>query len=276
MGSPLLEGSAPGRAIVKTIGLDDKHAIEAFLRRNPCLHLYGLGDLDDRFWPGTTWYARVDGGVIRAIALLYRGLALPTLLALGDEEIPHLEDLLRSILPLLPRRFYAHLSPGLAGILREHYRLDSHGQHEKMALVRPELLPFTEIPGVERLTEADQDEVLRFYARSYPGTWFEPEMLGLGPYFGMRGPAGLVSIAGAHVWSAAYRVAALGNIATHPEYRGQGYAQAVTGTLCTYLLPTADTLGMNVRSDNAPAIACYRALGFEPCACYEEYMAELR
>jgi ribosomal protein S18 acetylase RimI-like enzyme len=261
---------------VKTIGLDDKHAIEAFLRRNPFLHLYGLGDLDDRFWPETTWYGRVDGGAIRAIALLYSGLALPTLLALGDDEILHLEDLLRSIQALLPRRFYAHLSPGLAEILREHYRLDPHGQHEKMALVRPEQLPFTEIPGVERLTEANRDEVLRFYARSYPGTWFEPEMLRKGPYFGMRGPAGLVSIAGVHVWSPAYRVAALGNITTHPEHRGQGYARAVTGTLCTYLLRTTDTIGMNVRSDNAPAIACYQALGFQSLDCYEEYMAELR
>jgi predicted GNAT family acetyltransferase len=101
-------------------------------------------------------------------------------------------------------------------------------------------------------------------------------MLRLGPYFGMRGSAGLVSVAGVHVWSPTYRVAALGNIATHPEYRAQGYAQAVTGTLCTYLLRSADTLGMNVRSDNAPAIACYRALGFESFACYEEYMADLR
>ncbi len=261
---------------MNTVRLHDKSAIEAFLRRRPFLHLYGLGDLDDRFWPATTWYGRIEAGEIRAVAFLYGGLGLPTLLALGDEEVPHLEELLRSILPLLPRRFYCHLSPGLAGILGPHYRLEPHGEHDKMALLHPDRLPFTEIPGVVRLTETDLQEVLQFYAGSYPGNWFDPQMLRTGPYFGMRGPAGLVSIAGVHVWSPAYRVAALGNIATRPGERGRGYAQAVTGTLCTHLLRTADTIGLNVKSDNAAAIACYRALGFEPCACYEEYVAERR
>jgi len=266
----------PVKTKTKTNRLYDKSAIEAFLRRSPFLHLYALGDLDDRFWPATTWYGRIEAGEIRAVALLYGGLGLPTLLALGGEEMPHLEELLRSILPLLPRRFYTHLSPGLAGILGHHYRLEPHGEHDKMALVHLDRLPFTEIPGVVRLTEADLEEVLQFYAGSYPGNWFEPQMLQSGPYFGMRGPGGLVSIAGVHVWSPRYRVAALGNVATHPGQRGRGYGRAVTGTLCTHLLCTADTIGLNVKSDNAAAIACYRALGFEPCACYEEYLAERR
>lgn len=266
----------PVKTKTKTIRLHDKSAIEAFLRRSPFLHLYALGDLDDRFWPATTWYGRIEAGEIRAVALVYSGLSLPTLLALGDEEMPHLEELVRSILPLLPRRCYTHLSPGLAKILQQHYRLEPHGEHDKMALVRFDRLPFTEIPGVVRLGTADLDAVLELYARSYPGNWFEPQMLQTGVYFGMRGPAGLVSIAGVHVWSPTYRVAALGNVATRPEQRGQGYAQAVTGTLCTHLLRTADTIGLNVKADNAAAIACYRALGFEPCACYEEYLAELR
>ena len=36
--------------------LRDKNKIESFLRKNPFLHIYGLVDLDDFFWPRTTWY----------------------------------------------------------------------------------------------------------------------------------------------------------------------------------------------------------------------------
>ena len=41
--------------------LHDKAVIEGFLRRNPLLHIYPLGDLDDFFWPHTTWYGLQDG-----------------------------------------------------------------------------------------------------------------------------------------------------------------------------------------------------------------------
>ena len=55
---------------MKTVRLDDKSRIEAFLRRRPSLHIYSLGDLDDFFWPQTTWYALEDEGEIREIAMV--------------------------------------------------------------------------------------------------------------------------------------------------------------------------------------------------------------
>ncbi|MHB8902244.1 MAG: hypothetical protein ACYC6Y_26090 [Thermoguttaceae bacterium] len=44
----------------------DKGVIEAFLRRNMPLHLYELGDLDERFWPSPTWCGHM--GAIRVHA----------------------------------------------------------------------------------------------------------------------------------------------------------------------------------------------------------------
>ena len=76
----------------------DKALIEMFLRRNTPLHLYELGDLDERFWPATTWYGHITNGEIRAMALLCRGLSTPTLLALADAELPELEELCQSLL----------------------------------------------------------------------------------------------------------------------------------------------------------------------------------
>ena len=84
----------------------------------------------------------------------------------------------------------------------------------------------------------------------------------------------LMSVAGVHVFSRRYRVAALGNIATHPQARGKGLARVVTAKLCQELRGEADHIGLNVKDDNAGAIACYERLGFERCAVYGEYTLE--
>ena len=91
-------------------------------------------------------------------------------------------------------------------------------------------------------------------------------------YFGIRNDTMLLSIAGVHVYSKKYRVAALGNIATHPEHRGKGYGTAVTARLCRELLEHVDTIGLNVGVDNTAAIKCYKKLGFEFTAVYNEIM----
>ncbi len=72
------------------------------------------------------------------------------------------------------------------------------------------------------------------------------------------------------MYSARYRVAALGNVATDPALRGQGLAQQATAQLCRSLFATVSTIGLNVKADNVAAIACYRKLGFEVAAEYEE------
>jgi ribosomal protein S18 acetylase RimI-like enzyme len=255
---------------MKTVCLHDKGEIEAFLRRDPFLHLYSLGDLDEWFWPGTTWYGRIEDGQVEAIALVYSGLAQPTLLALGEAGSPPLDELVRSIVHLLPRRFYAHLTPGVSAILAEQYRLETHGLHYKMALTDPSRLAVDRSADVVSLRAGDVSEVLAFYAGSYPGNWFEPQMLETGAYVGERIEGELIAVAGVHVCSTTYRVASLGNIATSPSHRGRGHAKAVTAALCRRLVAGVDHVGLNVKADNAAAIACYRALGFEVHAAYEE------
>src|SRR6185369_5254192 len=120
------------------------------------------------------------------------------------------------------RRFYAHLTDGVADVLADDYRLQPHGQFHKMALADPARLAAVDGSEAVALTTADVDEVLALYAAGYPGNWFVPRMLQTGGYFGIRRSAALLSVAGVHVYSQRYRVAALGNVATRPEFRGQG------------------------------------------------------
>jgi len=85
-----------------------------------------------------------------------------------------------------------------------------------------------------------------------------------------------VAAAGVHVYSASRGVAALGNIATHPDRRGRGLGRAVTARLCASLLATVRHIGLNVHAENAAAIACYRGLGFEAVARYGEFVVTKR
>jgi ribosomal protein S18 acetylase RimI-like enzyme len=247
---------------------------EPVLRRNVFLHVYALGDLDPAFWPFTTWYGLEVAGDVRAILLLYSAFDPPTLMALGDPPFDELHELLRAARPLLPRTVYAHLSPGCRAALEPIAQVDSRGPHLKMALVEPAL----DVPGtdrVERMTHADVPALKDLYAVGYPGSWFAPRQIDTGHYYGLRVDGKLVSAAGCHVYSPLQKVAALGNIVTHPGHRGRGRAAAITARLCAEVLKTVDHVGLNVKAENVTAVRCYGRLGFRAVAEYEEVGVEL-
>jgi ribosomal protein S18 acetylase RimI-like enzyme len=255
------------------VNLREKAEIEAFLRRDPLLHIYGIGDLDPFYWSYTSWYGLRTDAALHAIVLLYTGGSPPTMLALGRETEP-LCELVASIRPRLPSRFYCHLSPGVNRILAPHYTMTSQGVHWKMGLSKPERIEEVKTGEVVGLGPGDGEELLRFYRDSYPGNWFDPRMLETGCYCGIREGDELVSVSGIHLFSPEYRVAALGNIATRPDRRGRGLGLRVTAALCRRLLQEVDHVGLNVRADNRSAIRIYERLGFERVSEYEEFEAE--
>lgn len=262
---------------MRTVCLHEKHVIWEFLKKHTALHLYSIGDLDDFFWPYTTWYALMDGSQIVQLALVYCASSLPILLAISEEDASaEMRLLLTSLLPFLPKQFYAHLQPATIESLTADYRLQSHGTHYKMALRQPERVNDVDTSRVSALTTADLADLEAFYHTSYPGNWFDPRMLETGWYYGIRDGAKLLSVAGIHVYSQEHGVAALGNITTHPAYYGQRLATQATAKLCQSLLTTAKTIGLNVHVENKAAIACYSRLGFECIATYEEFMCHLK
>jgi len=247
-------------------------ATEAHLRRAPYLHTYELGDLDPLQLPHCTWYARPGASPAEAaaVALVYRGLATPTLIALAHDDPAALRALLAEQLDALPARFYAHCTPGIEAALAPRFRCELLGHHLKMALAPTAL---ADDPEVVALGPADADAALAFYAEAYPASYFEPSNLARGPYVAIRDARGLAAVAGTHVYSPALRVASLGNIATRPDARGRGLARRVTAGLCRRLQPAIEVIGLNVRADNAAAIACYRRVGFEVRHVYDEWRA---
>jgi ribosomal protein S18 acetylase RimI-like enzyme len=256
------------------ICLHTKKDVEEFCRKNPFLHLYSIGDLDDFFWPHTIWFALQNAGQVRQLVLFYTDLTMriPALLALAESPVELMRELLGALLPVLPRRFYAHLSENTANVFADDYRVESHGRFHKMGLIDDSLLAAVDATEAVALTVADTPELLALYGASYPGNWFVPRMLQTGFYFGVRRGGKLLSVAGVHVYSPPYRVAALGNITTRPDVRGKGLATLATARLCQELRRAGiESIGLNVKAENRSAVACYERLGFQHVADYGEY-----
>jgi predicted GNAT family acetyltransferase len=250
----------------------DRGELAAFLRRRPAVHAYELGDLDDFFWPHTRWLAWRSDGRIEQLALLYGEPDPPVLLAMTEEPAASMRSLMEAIAHELPERVYAHLSPRTLDSLAPHL-VPEHDPvaHLKLGLVASDRLAEYDTAEVELLSPDDLTEVEAFYARAYPGTWFQPRMLETGRYVAIRDVGALVCVAGVHVWSPAWRVATLGNVATVPAARGRGLATAACARLCRLLLDDGiDVVSLNVRADNAGAIRAYEKLGFAHAADYVE------
>ncbi len=253
--------------------ISDKILLNRFFQRNIGLYIYNIGDIDDFFWPNTTWYGLFEGEQLHAVALIYDSGDLDVLLALTDDVAP-MAALLNTILPQLSDRFYAHLTPGLEDLFLATHDLDFHGAHHKMLLTEPSAVNAIDTAAIDQLTTADLAETERFYAEAYPGNWFDKRMLETEQYYGLRIDGRLVSMGGIHVYSEQYDVAALGNIATHPDYRNRGYGRIVTAAICQSLQRSVTHIGLNMLADNSAALAIYHSLGFEIVAPYGEYMIE--
>ena len=248
----------------------DRQALGAYFHQNISLHAYSLGDLDDFYWPNVTCLGLETPSGFDEVSVLYQGGGLPVLLAFSQSGKMN-GDYFSQIFSTLPDQFYAHLSPKLEFYFSEIYQVEEHGDHYKMELQSPD---FTSMEGIEnicQLSEDDLPEMINLYGSSYPGNAFDPRMIHTEQYFGYREAGNLVCVGGVHVYSREFKVAALGNITTHPDFRNRGLGKMVTATICSSLLETVNFIGLNVMCDNLSAITLYRSLGFTISSKYGEF-----
>jgi len=259
----------------KIITLHDKAEIFSYLNRNPALHVYSIGDLDDFYFSHTIWYAKVVDGSISALILNYIGMNPPTIISITDTDTDETISLIEGIKPLLPKVFNAHFSPGLIDVIGREKINKDYGVHYRMVLKKAP----NDInnPGfqVRIVTKTDLPEITTFYEINYPDNWFDPRMLETGKFYGCFDNGRLVGIAGIHVYSPQYKVAAVGSISTALTHRGRSICKILTSALCKDLLRTVDVIGLNVNSTNETAIRAYKAVGFEIYSEYEEYLVKL-
>jgi GNAT superfamily N-acetyltransferase len=96
------------------------------------------------------------------------------------------------------------------------------------------------------------------------GLAFSPPQIERGVFYGVFEKDQIVAVAGTHLVSATYGVAAIGNIFVHPNCRGRGYGTATTSAVADELLQRGiQDVVLNVGQDNTLAIHVYEKLGFE-------------
>ena len=65
-------------------------------------------------------------------------------------------------------------------------------------------------------------------------------------------------------------MAVVGNVFTHPQYRGRGLAKATTSAVSRALLTNCDLVALTVEEGNEAAVAVYSGLGYETkCKLHE-------
>lgn len=247
----------------------DRALLRAFLERDRLRAAYAICDLDEREFPKTKWGIALDDGEPVAVALEYGGLTPQPLFVMGDPEAVGaiLSDVLR------PRLVYLAADESHLPAIGRLYRIDPGPQMVRMYVNRQNFAP---VHGpVTRLTSADIVDLNRLYGLGFSG-WLPSDAIANGVYYGVRVSGRLIAAAGTHVISPEARLAAVGNVMTHVDFRGRGFAKATTSAVTAELLRTCDEVVLNVRSDNPPALAAYRTLGYRDYCRFEERLAHRR
>jgi hypothetical protein len=182
------------------------------------LFVYSLGDLEDDFWPHTSWFGALEDGVIRAVCHIFTAFDTPQIQAVNEPGNEAIFGLLSAIAPELPDEARIHFGPAAEGALAGECDLTNLNSGWKMALQDRSKLASVDVSHVERLGAGDIDALQRLYEsvhqESEGSHLFHPSMLDVGPYFGTKVDGRIVSTAGVHVYSQRFGVATVANVAT--------------------------------------------------------------
>ncbi len=252
------------RAAVVARPTSDRALLRTFLEHDRLYAAYAICDLDDREFKRTRWAVAFAGEQPVAVVLEYAGASPQPVFVMGrnDGIAAILHDVIR------PRAAYlASLSEHLPAI-ESAYRVDPAPPMVRMWVDRARFRPYP-TAEVRRLGTTEIGELNRLYQLGF-AAWLPASAVSEGVYYGIRVSGRLVAAAGTHVISQSARLAVVGNVLTHVDYRGRGFATAVTGAVTAELLRTCDQVVLNVRSDNPSALQAYRRLGYAEHVRFDE------
>ena len=262
-------GAAVAQRTIEAAPSRDRVLLRSFLERDRLLAAYAVCDLDEKEFHKTKWGVAYERGEPIAVVLEYGGLTPQPLFAMGDSE--GISSVLREV--IRPRLVYLATDTAHLEAVGRHYKIDSGPQMVRMVVNRQMFKP-TYGPVV-RLAPQDIVDLNRLYGLGFAG-WLPSDSISNGVYYGVRIAGRLVAAAGTHVISRDVRMAAVGNVLTHHDFRGRGYAKATTSAVTQELLGMCDDVVLNVRSDNPPALAAYTSIGYAEHNRFEERLAHRR
>lgn len=248
--------------------LTDPAEIRAILETDRAWAIYALGDLAPGFFEVSEWHH--TPGSEPALALLYRAFETPVLFTLGQPET--VETLLHEV--GAERSMYLSIRPEILPLIKKRWRVEHETAMWRMTVTAADFRPASE-HGVVKLGLADLPALRELYADGRPAgevpDFFNPEMVDLGVFYGIREGEGLIAAAGTHLVAPSESVGAVGNVYTRRDRRGSGLAARTASAVTAELLAmNLRTIALNVNRQNAAAIRVYEKLGYRRyCPFYE-------
>jgi GNAT superfamily N-acetyltransferase len=248
------------------MSVEQRARIRALLEENRGWCAYALADLEPDMDQHCLW---IPGE--KAVALVYRGLNPPTLFGHGDPNE------LMSLFEQAPLERYVFTLLGSHRALLDP-RLEVESETEMWRMVHQGAAPPERLPSnVKRLNPDHLRDVEDLFAdhQDRPDA-FHPRQIESGPFYGFWDGARLISVAGVHVLSKWADVAAIGNVFTTPDRRGEGSGTLVSAAVLQDLLKAGiGTIVLNVAMTNQAALRSYHKLDFMPYCGYMEGIATL-
>ena len=241
----------------------DRPLLRAFLEQDRLYAAYAICDLEEREFQQTRWGLAWDGDAPVALVLEHNGPTPQPLFVMG--RLDGIEVVLRDL--IRPRVAFLAAPSAVLPAVATSYRVDPGPSMVRMWVDRERFRPYP--ATVQRLLPVEIGDLNRLYQLGF-GSWLPASTIADGVYYGLRVNGLLVAAAGTHVISRTARLAVVGNVLTHADFRGRGFATAVTGAVTAELLRSCDQVVLNVRADNPPALAAYRRLGYAEHVLFEE------
>jgi ribosomal protein S18 acetylase RimI-like enzyme len=272
-----------GAISVHRLGPADLPETFAFLDRDPVTNVYllalllrdALAQPRDEFWA-----ARREGAIV---GLLHLGALSGAVLPLGEDEeaLLALGDQARERCAFLPRRFQligprVALSPFLRRFARSGAGARLDRDQVYMVLAPAALPPFERLPELVPARPADMpliyDSGARLRAEELEEDPRSVDALGYqrrveeecrdGHTFLWKHAGGMRFRASVSALTA--DAAQISGVYTPPELRNRGFATRGLSELCARLFERSRAVCLFVNQINAPALAVYRRVGFEP------------
>ena len=114
-------------------------------------------------------------------------------------------------------------------------------------------------PDAVQLSDADSPEMVELAELTRPGP-FRSRTHCLGTFWGIRREGRLVAMAGERMKVPG--MTEVSGVATHPDWRGHGFARALSAFIASEIVRRGETPFLHAFADNAPAIRLYETLGF--------------
>lgn len=252
--------------------MNDADEIRKILQSDRAWAAYFLADLAPGFFEKCEW----SRSGAASLAAIYRGLTPPVLFGMGDPA--EFAEALRAFES--EPAFLLHLQPAMLPSLTRGFDVVS-----KTAMWRMALAPDIPVPpvgnNVGRLSEVDVEALEQLYSDGKPygehPEVYSSSMVADGIFAGVWEHGELVAVAGTHIVSLRESVAAIGNVYTRRDRRGQGLGETATNAVIAMLRRRdVRTIVLSVKQSNDVAIRLYERLGFEHHCEFYEGRAERR